>query len=77
VHELSGGLPGAAGALLGDAAELLGADVPEAMEHGGILEAVREAGVPGRVRREFARRCAPLTEDARRIVAAAAVLDRP
>ncbi|MFJ2056131.1 ATP-binding protein [Streptomyces sp. NPDC087908] len=77
VHELSGGLPGAAGALLGDAAELLGADVPEAAEHGGILEAVRKAGVPGRVRREFARRCGPLTEDARRIVAAAAVLDRP
>ncbi|MEU7703326.1 AAA family ATPase [Streptomyces sp. NPDC039028] len=77
VHELSGGLPGAVGALLGDAAGLPGADAPEAADHGGILDAVRKAGVPGRVGREFARRCAPLTEDAWRIVAAAAVLDRP
>ncbi|MEU6979008.1 AAA family ATPase [Streptomyces sp. NPDC046371] len=77
VYELSGGLPGAAGALLDAAGELLsagGADGPRGL---AALAAVQEAGVPGRVVREFARRCAPLAQDAWRIVEAAAVLDRP
>ncbi|MER8034853.1 ATP-binding protein [Streptomyces hydrogenans] len=77
VHELSGGLPGAAGALLDDAGELLSADREDGTGGRAVLAAVREAGVPSRVAREFARRCAPLTEEARRIVEAAAVLDRP
>ncbi|MFJ7955871.1 LuxR C-terminal-related transcriptional regulator [Streptomyces sp. NPDC096319] len=77
VHELSGGLPGAAGALLDDAGELLSADGEDGTGGRAVLAAVRETGVPGRVAREFARRCAPLGEDARRIVEAAAVLDRP
>ncbi|WP_323185951.1 AAA family ATPase [Streptomyces sp. NBC_00233] len=77
VHTLSGGFAGAAGALLDDAVELLRAGGADGTRGGEVLAAVREAGVPGRVGREFARRCAPLTEDARRIVAAAAVLDRP
>ncbi|MFF1464092.1 LuxR C-terminal-related transcriptional regulator [Streptomyces sp. NPDC058330] len=77
VHELTGGLPGAAEALL-RAAEETG---PHTEGEGGpwagsVLAAVREAGVPARVRRETARRCAPLDEDAWRIVEAAAVLDR-
>ncbi|MGC5343048.1 LuxR C-terminal-related transcriptional regulator [Streptomyces sp. DT171] len=41
---------------------------------GSVFAAVQEAGVPPRVRRELAQRCAPLTDDARRIVEAAAVL---
>ncbi|MFQ6144297.1 LuxR C-terminal-related transcriptional regulator [Streptomyces seoulensis] len=41
------------------------------------LAALRQVGAPAAVRREWARRCAPLTEDARRVVEAAAVLDRP
>ncbi|MFE5734582.1 LuxR C-terminal-related transcriptional regulator [Streptomyces sp. NPDC056528] len=41
---------------------------------GPVSAAVCEVGVPVRVRRELARRCAPLGEDARRIVEAAAVL---
>ncbi|AEN13804.1 MULTISPECIES: LuxR family transcriptional regulator [unclassified Streptomyces] len=77
VHELTGGLPGAAEALLRAAEETgphtEGEDGPWA---GSVLAAVREAGVPARVRREMARRCAPLGEDAWRIVEAAAVLDR-
>ncbi|MFB7339086.1 LuxR C-terminal-related transcriptional regulator [Streptomyces hydrogenans] len=77
VHELSGGLPGAAGALLDDAGELLSADREDGTGGRAVLAAVREAGVPSRVAREFARRCTPLTEEARRIVEAAAVLDRP
>ncbi|MER5740704.1 LuxR C-terminal-related transcriptional regulator [Streptomyces sp. NPDC002262] len=77
VHELSGGLPGAAGALLADAGELLSAGGEGGTAGRAVPAAVREAGVPGRVAREFARRCAPLAEDAWRIVEAAAVLDRP
>ncbi|MFB7275580.1 LuxR C-terminal-related transcriptional regulator [Streptomyces hydrogenans] len=77
VHELSGGLPGAAGALLDDAGELLSADREGGSGGRAVLAAVREAGVPSRVAREFARRCTPLTEEARRIVEAAAVLGRP
>ncbi|GAA3506879.1 ATP-binding protein [Streptomyces showdoensis] len=77
VHGLSGGLPGAADALLDDAGELLSAGGADGARGLAVLTAVREAGVPGRVVREFARRCAPLTADARRIVEAAAVLDRP
>ncbi|MFI9121114.1 LuxR C-terminal-related transcriptional regulator [Streptomyces bikiniensis] len=41
---------------------------------GPVCAAVGEVGVPVRVRRELARRCAPLDEDARRVVEAAAVL---
>ncbi|WP_411074069.1 LuxR C-terminal-related transcriptional regulator [Streptomyces sp. cmx-4-7] len=41
---------------------------------GPVSAAVCEVGVPVRVRRELARRCAPLGEDAGRIVEAAAVL---
>ncbi|MFE0775062.1 LuxR C-terminal-related transcriptional regulator [Streptomyces sp. NPDC058861] len=41
---------------------------------GPVCAAVRAVGVPVRVRRELARRCAPLGADARRIVEAAAVL---
>ncbi|MFJ3499448.1 LuxR C-terminal-related transcriptional regulator [Streptomyces sp. NPDC090135] len=41
---------------------------------GPVCAAVWEVGVPVRVRRELARRCAPLAGDARRIVEAAAVL---
>ncbi|MFC8899368.1 LuxR C-terminal-related transcriptional regulator [Streptomyces cinereoruber] len=41
---------------------------------GPVCAAVGEVGVPVRVRRELARRCAPLGEDARRVVEAAAVL---
>ncbi|WP_053644762.1 LuxR C-terminal-related transcriptional regulator [Streptomyces sp. NRRL F-6492] len=41
---------------------------------GSVLDVVCAVGVPVRVRRELARRCAPLGEDARRIVEAAAVL---
>ncbi|MFF0561749.1 ATP-binding protein [Streptomyces sp. NPDC004266] len=77
VHELSGGLPGAAGALLDDAGELLSAGAENGTAGPAVLAAVREAEVPGRVAREFARRCAPLGEEARRIVEAAAVLGRP
>ncbi|MFB6837618.1 LuxR C-terminal-related transcriptional regulator [Streptomyces sp. NPDC056361] len=80
VYGLSGGLPGAVGALLDDAGELLtvgGTDGPRNGSAPTTVRAVREAGVPGRVGREFARRCGPLTENAWRIVAAAAVLDRP
>ncbi|MGW6969671.1 LuxR C-terminal-related transcriptional regulator [Streptomyces zaomyceticus] len=79
VHELSGGLPAAAGALLEDAGELLRADGTGAHRPrtDALLTAVRQTAVPLRLRRELARRCAPLTEDARRIVAAAAVLGRP
>lgn len=101
VHELSGGLPGAATALLQSGAELLregqeGAGyetaAPAARRHtpgpgqevgagpgqgtaaGTVLAAVRETGVPPRVRREFLHRYGRLTEDARRIVDAAAVV---
>ncbi|MER7600007.1 ATP-binding protein [Streptomyces hydrogenans] len=77
VHELSGGLPGAAGALLDDAGELLSADGEGGTGAHAALAAVRDAGVPRRVARDFARRCAHLAEDAWRIVEAAAVLDRP
>jgi hypothetical protein len=72
VHELTGGLPGVAGALLRAAGETLRAGEGGGPRAGSVLAAVREAGVPPRVRREWARRCAPLTEDARRIVEAAA-----
>ncbi|MCK8681658.1 helix-turn-helix transcriptional regulator [Streptomyces lichenis] len=41
-----------------------------------MLEAVRAVGVPVRLRRELALRYGRLTEDARRLVQAAAVLDR-
>ncbi|MFC7931953.1 LuxR C-terminal-related transcriptional regulator [Streptomyces cinereoruber] len=41
---------------------------------GPVCAAVGEVGVPVRVRRELARRCAPLGGDARRVVEAAAVL---
>ncbi|MET9932857.1 MULTISPECIES: LuxR C-terminal-related transcriptional regulator [unclassified Streptomyces] len=122
VHELTGGLPGAAGELLRGAGELLrdhGEDGPRrrggadasvgswagrgdrvpgpgaggaeqapgrradgadgaagsvGRTVGAVCAAVREVGVPARVRRELARRCAPLDGDARRIVEAAAVL---
>ncbi|MFE6820684.1 AAA family ATPase, partial [Streptomyces sp. NPDC057675] len=77
VHELSGGLPGAAGALLDDARELLSAGAEDGTAGPAVLAVVREAEVPGRVAREFARRCGPLGEEARRIVEAAAVLGRP
>ncbi|WP_435972150.1 LuxR C-terminal-related transcriptional regulator [Streptomyces sp. Qhu_M48] len=77
VHDLSGGLPGAAVALLEEAGELLRAGGSDGTPTGALLTAVRETGVPVRVRRELARRCAPLTGDARRMVAAAAVLGRP
>ncbi|MFE9742676.1 ATP-binding protein [Streptomyces sp. NPDC006477] len=77
VHELSAGLPGAAGALLEEAGERLRAGEAEGERPGAVLAAVRETGVPARVRRESAARSAPLTEDARRIVEAAAVLERP
>ncbi|MDG9701566.1 LuxR family transcriptional regulator [Streptomyces sp. DH37] len=76
VHELTGGLPGVAGALLRAAGERLRAGEGGGPRAGSVLAAVREAGVPPCVRREWERRCAPLTEDARRIVEAAAVLDR-
>ncbi|MFH8795949.1 LuxR C-terminal-related transcriptional regulator [Streptomyces sp. NPDC017941] len=89
VHELTGGLPGAAAALLRSAAELLRESCAEAAPYPGtpaagkhdpgaepvtVLAAVREAGVPPRVRREFAHRYERLTEDARRIVDAVAVV---
>ncbi|MEI7033320.1 LuxR C-terminal-related transcriptional regulator [Streptomyces pratensis] len=100
VHELTGGLPGAAAALLRGAEELLrtgdehgtgaadrpwttdgtgAADRPWTAGGGGpradaVLAAVRECGVPPYVRRELARRCASLTEDARRLLEAAAVV---
>ncbi|MGW4346544.1 LuxR C-terminal-related transcriptional regulator [Streptomyces sp. NPDC004690] len=41
------------------------------------LAALRQVGPPPAVRREWARRCAPLTDDARHVVEAAAVLGRP
>ncbi|MET9255450.1 LuxR C-terminal-related transcriptional regulator [Streptomyces sp. NPDC003717] len=57
------------------------ADVPWATAPGGtgtqqgdVVRVVREIGVPARVAREFAGRCEPLGEDARRVVEAAAVL---
>ncbi|MFE8936161.1 LuxR C-terminal-related transcriptional regulator [Streptomyces sp. NPDC007872] len=118
VHELTGGLPGAAAELLRSAGELLrereedgprrrggaggvdevpgrradgagwsagpdgrvagtrsdGTRGPDGQVVGAVCAAVREVGVPVRVRRELARRCAPLGGDARRIVEAAAVL---
>ncbi|MFJ4868680.1 LuxR C-terminal-related transcriptional regulator [Streptomyces sp. NPDC088757] len=98
VHELTGGLPGAAVELLRSAGELVrqqgadgagwstgpgdrvpgyrsdGAAGPGGRSAGSVCAAVREVGVPVRVRRESARRCAPLGGDARRIVEAAAVL---
>ncbi|MFD2009662.1 ATP-binding protein [Streptomyces narbonensis] len=77
VYELSGGLPGAAGALLDEATERPSTDGPDGTWGLAVLAAIREADVPGRVGREFARRCAPLAEEAWRIVEAAAVLDRP
>ncbi|MFG3039909.1 LuxR C-terminal-related transcriptional regulator [Streptomyces sp. NPDC048330] len=77
VHELSGGLPGAAAALLDDAGELLSDGGSDGARGPAVLAAVQEAGVPVPVGREFARRCAPLAEDAWRILEAAAVLDRP
>lgn len=77
VHELSGGLPGAATALLRAAVESVGwAATDDCPGAASLLAAVREIDVPPSVRRELARRCAPLTEDALRIVEAAAVLDR-
>ncbi|MEV6263608.1 LuxR C-terminal-related transcriptional regulator [Streptomyces sp. NPDC051784] len=48
-----------------------GADIPAT-----LLARVRAAGVPATVAREFERRCGPLTEDARRVTGAAAVLGR-
>ncbi|WP_198351764.1 LuxR C-terminal-related transcriptional regulator [Streptomyces typhae] len=55
-----------------------GMHVPDAGRHtpaaGTLLAAVRGAAVPPRVRREFAHRYGRLTEDARRIVDAAAVV---
>ncbi|MGW6552222.1 AAA family ATPase, partial [Streptomyces sp. NPDC055051] len=77
VHELSGGLPGAAVALLDDAEELLATGTDDGTTGPDALAVVRDAEVPARVAREFARRCAPLGEEARRIVEAAAVLGRP
>ncbi|MFF9145000.1 ATP-binding protein [Streptomyces sp. NPDC014861] len=77
VHELSGGLPGAAVALLDDAEELLATGTEDGTAGPDALAVVRDAAVPARVSREFARRCAPLGEEARRIVEAAAVLGRP
>ncbi|MFC8710813.1 LuxR C-terminal-related transcriptional regulator [Streptomyces sp. NPDC057197] len=49
------------------------ADVPA----GPLLTALREAGPAPGLRRGWERRCAALTEDARRLVEAAAVLGRP
>ncbi|MFE9697319.1 LuxR C-terminal-related transcriptional regulator [Streptomyces sp. NPDC006270] len=88
VHELTGGLPGVAGALLRGAEELLragdgrgtgAADRVWAAGEGGpradaVLAAVQESDVPPYVRRESARRRASLTEDARRLLEAAAVI---
>ncbi|MFF3289279.1 ATP-binding protein [Streptomyces sp. NPDC003023] len=92
VHELTGGLPRVAEALLRAAGELLRAGEADSgraavadtwtegrggPQAGSWLVAVRETGVPLRVRRDSAHRYARLTEDAQRIVEAVAVLDRP
>jgi DNA-binding CsgD family transcriptional regulator/tetratricopeptide (TPR) repeat protein len=95
VHELTGGLPAVAEALLRAAGEGRRAQEKGGGESAGgsgsgawtegsgngqaesWLVAVRETGVPPLVRRDWAQRCTPLTEDAQRIVEAAAVLGRP
>lgn len=53
-----------------------GTPLPEADTPAPLLARVRAAGVPATVAREFERRCGPLTEDARLVVGAAAVLGR-
>ncbi|MFJ8981607.1 LuxR C-terminal-related transcriptional regulator [Streptomyces sp. NPDC102282] len=67
------GRAGSAGAAAQSGVRAGGEDGPPA---GAVAAAVREAGVPPRVRLEFAQRCVRLDEDAHRIVDAAAVLDR-
>ncbi|NEA47984.1 LuxR family transcriptional regulator, partial [Streptomyces sp. SID10815] len=86
VHELTRGLPEVVGHLLWAAGELLrsretaslAAEADGAWSEEGEearadspLAALRQVGAPAAVRREWARRCAPLTEDARRVVEAA------
>ncbi|MFJ8692787.1 ATP-binding protein [Streptomyces roseolilacinus] len=74
VHARTGGLPGAVEALLRE----VGRDGPTAPGGGPVGTAdVRAAGVPPSLRRDMARRREPLTEEADRMVEAAAVLDRP
>ncbi|WP_307826942.1 helix-turn-helix transcriptional regulator [Streptomyces pactum] len=70
LHARTGGLPGALEALLTSACER---GVPPEP----LLAAVRDAEVPLRLRRDLARRRERLTEDAQRLVEAAAVLGRP
>ncbi|MFE6777453.1 ATP-binding protein [Streptomyces sp. NPDC057702] len=70
LHARTRGLPGAFEALAHALTDL--GTPPDA-----LVTAVREAGAPPRLRRELARRRERLTDDAQRVVEAAAVLDRP
>ncbi|MEU6482481.1 LuxR C-terminal-related transcriptional regulator [Streptomyces sp. NPDC046887] len=76
VHGRAGGLPGAVEALLREAEDIRAEGEGSGTDTGAVLEAVRAGGVPLRLRRELALRYGRLTEDARRLVQAAAVLDR-
>ncbi|MFB7088544.1 LuxR C-terminal-related transcriptional regulator [Streptomyces sp. NPDC056296] len=84
VHARTGGFPAAAEALLralcqGDttgAAEGV-APAESVAPAEGIVRAVRAARVPARLRRDLAQRRGPLTDDAQRVVEAAAVLNLP
>ncbi|MFE0804588.1 ATP-binding protein [Streptomyces sp. NPDC058812] len=78
VHARTGGFPAAAEALLravcggGSTGAAEGVAPAE-----GTVRAVLAAGVPSRVRRDLAQRRGPLTDDAQRVVEAAAVLNLP
>lgn len=70
LHARTGGLPGALEALL---SSVCARGVPPE----SLLTAVRDAEVPLRLRRDLARRRERLTDEARRVVEAAAVVGRP
>ncbi|MBB5936445.1 helix-turn-helix transcriptional regulator [Streptomyces zagrosensis] len=69
LHARTGGLPGVFEALLGAVCEG-GAPL------GSVVDAIRDAGVPLRLRRDLAQRRERFTDDAQRVVEAAAVVGR-
>ncbi|WP_345638567.1 ATP-binding protein [Streptomyces thinghirensis] len=84
VHARTGGFPAAAEALLravregGTTGAAEGVAPAESVAPAeGAVRAVLAAGVPSRLRRDLAQRRGPLTDDAQRVVEAAAVLNLP
>ncbi|MGK9463124.1 LuxR C-terminal-related transcriptional regulator [Streptomyces sp. G6] len=78
VHARTGGFPDAAEALL---RAVCHGGIPGAADGAapaeGVVRAVGAAEVPARLRRDMAQRRGPLTDDAQRVVEAAAVLELP